>query len=247
MTAEPRMEELLASIRKAIHDDIGVVPASTSAQASGTLQRGAMRELHVKVGEAAGSAAAEIQHLREKINRSRGPVAPAREQPQRMAAPAHESAYHESGYQEPARRSWRELEPAPPLRPSLMDSDAFAPPSARRIPDQPRYEATAESQPASDPYVWQPPDTAATLPPPGPRSTAHESGMLSRDASEAVQTAFNQLAESMFSRAAGERSLEDIAREMLRGMLKQWLDDNLPALVERLVREEIERVARRGR
>ena len=34
---------------------------------------------------------------------------------------------------------------------------------------------------------------------------------------------------------------------MLRGMLKQWLDDNLPKLVERLVREEIERVARHGR
>jgi cell pole-organizing protein PopZ len=29
-------------------------------------------------------------------------------------------------------------------------------------------------------------------------------------------------------------------------MLKQWLDENLPSLVERLVREEIERVARRG-
>ena len=30
-------------------------------------------------------------------------------------------------------------------------------------------------------------------------------------------------------------------------MLKQWLDDNLPKLVERLVREEIERVVRRPR
>jgi cell pole-organizing protein PopZ len=31
---------------------------------------------------------------------------------------------------------------------------------------------------------------------------------------------------------------------MLRPMLSDWLDDNLPKLVERLVREEIERVAR---
>jgi cell pole-organizing protein PopZ len=37
------------------------------------------------------------------------------------------------------------------------------------------------------------------------------------------------------------------AREMLRPMLKQWLDDNLPVMVERLVRAEIERVARGGR
>ena len=40
------------------------------------------------------------------------------------------------------------------------------------------------------------------------------------------------------------RTLEDLVREMLRPMLKSWLDDNLPGLVERLVRTEIERVAR---
>jgi cell pole-organizing protein PopZ len=34
---------------------------------------------------------------------------------------------------------------------------------------------------------------------------------------------------------------------MLRPMLKKWLDDNLPTIVERLVRVEIERVARGGR
>jgi uncharacterized protein len=33
----------------------------------------------------------------------------------------------------------------------------------------------------------------------------------------------------------------------LRGMLKQWLDANLPSIVEDMVREEIQRVARRGR
>lgn len=40
---------------------------------------------------------------------------------------------------------------------------------------------------------------------------------------------------------------EAMTREMLQPMLKQWLDANLPALVEKLVREEMERVARRGR
>jgi cell pole-organizing protein PopZ len=35
-------------------------------------------------------------------------------------------------------------------------------------------------------------------------------------------------------------------REMLRPMLKNWLDDNLPAIVGRLVRAEIQRVARSG-
>ena len=37
------------------------------------------------------------------------------------------------------------------------------------------------------------------------------------------------------------RTLEDLVKDMLRPMLKSWLDDNLPALVERLVRAEIER------
>jgi cell pole-organizing protein PopZ len=38
-----------------------------------------------------------------------------------------------------------------------------------------------------------------------------------------------------------------LRRELLKVMLKQWLDENLPPMVERLVREEIERVARTGR
>jgi cell pole-organizing protein PopZ len=41
--------------------------------------------------------------------------------------------------------------------------------------------------------------------------------------------------------------IEGLMREMLRPMLKNWLDDNLPSLVERLVRAEIQRVARGGR
>jgi hypothetical protein len=71
-------------------------------------------------------------------------------------------------------------------------------------------------------------------------------GMLSGEAAAATQHAFNQLAETLMSRAMGERSVEEVTRELLRTMLKQWLDENLPSLVERLVREEIERVARRG-
>jgi cell pole-organizing protein PopZ len=40
------------------------------------------------------------------------------------------------------------------------------------------------------------------------------------------------------------RTLEDLVQDMLRPMLKGWLDENLPGMVERLVRAEIERVAR---
>ena len=61
----------------------------------------------------------------------------------------------------------------------------------------------------------------------------------------AVGQAFDRLAHTVLSSNA--RTLEDLVREMLRPMLKNWLDDNLPTMVERLVRAEIERVARGGR
>ena len=54
--------------------------------------------------------------------------------------------------------------------------------------------------------------------------------------------AFSRLSESV--RPAQPQTVEDLMKEMLRPMLKAWLDDNLPPLVERLVREEIERVTR---
>jgi cell pole-organizing protein PopZ len=37
-------------------------------------------------------------------------------------------------------------------------------------------------------------------------------------------------------------TLEDIVRESLKPLLREWLDANLPDLVERLVRKEIERL-----
>lgn len=66
--------------------------------------------------------------------------------------------------------------------------------------------------------------------------------LLSRETSAAVDSAFNTLAQTVLVQNA--RTLEDLVREMLRPMLKGWLDENLPGMVERLVRAEIERVAR---
>jgi len=66
--------------------------------------------------------------------------------------------------------------------------------------------------------------------------------LLSSATSAAVDSAFNSLAQTVLVQNA--RTLEDLVREMLRPMLKSWLDDNLPSMVERLVRTEIERVSR---
>jgi uncharacterized protein len=78
---------------------------------------------------------------------------------------------------------------------------------------------------------------------PAPQASADpKPQLLSRATSAAVDSAFNSLAQTVLVQNA--RTLEDLVREMLRPMLKSWLDDNLPGVVERLVRAEIERVSR---
>jgi cell pole-organizing protein PopZ len=66
--------------------------------------------------------------------------------------------------------------------------------------------------------------------------------LLSSTTANAVDNAFNSLAHTVLGNNA--RTLEDLVKEMLRPMLKSWLDDNLPGLVDRIVRAEIERVSR---
>ena len=67
-------------------------------------------------------------------------------------------------------------------------------------------------------------------------------GLISNETIAAVDSAFNTLAHTIIGQNA--RTLEDLVKEMLRPMLRSWLDDNLPGLVERIVRAEIERVSR---
>jgi cell pole-organizing protein PopZ len=69
-----------------------------------------------------------------------------------------------------------------------------------------------------------------------------EDTLLSDETDVSVSDAFSRLGSTVAS--SSPKTLEDLAREMLRPMLKAWLDDNLPPLVERLVQAEIERVSR---
>jgi cell pole-organizing protein PopZ len=66
--------------------------------------------------------------------------------------------------------------------------------------------------------------------------------LLSDQVTTAVSSAFGSLAHTVLLQNA--RTLDDLVRDMLRPMLKGWLEDNLPTIVERLVRAEIERVSR---
>ena len=65
--------------------------------------------------------------------------------------------------------------------------------------------------------------------------------LMSARADAAVASAFGQLATML---PGSSRTIDELVEDLLRPMLHDWLDANLPVMVERLVREEIERVSR---
>lgn len=89
------------------------------------------------------------------------------------------------------------------------------------------------------------PEPEPVFTPPPRQSMIDEDRLISQATDEAVGNAFNALAHTVLSNNG--RTLDDLVKEMLRPMLKVWLDDNLPTIVERMVRAEIERVSRGGR
>jgi cell pole-organizing protein PopZ len=124
--------------------------------------------------------------------------------------------------------------PAPPAADVLDLTEAMATPS-------PAAQSFRRIDAASD-VVFA--EGSAEPAEPSPAS-AIDRGLLSNATRSAVDSAFHSLANTVLGNNA--RTLEDLVKEMLRPMLKSWLDDNLPGLVERIVRAEIERVSRGGR
>jgi cell pole-organizing protein PopZ len=135
--------------------------------------------------------------------------------------------------------------PAAPPAPDVLDlTEAMAAPTPPPGP-APSFR-TIDG--ASDVVFTDPPDARAE---PAARAEARQQstqnpaldqGLISNTTISAVDSAFNSLAMTVLGNNA--RTLEDLVKEMLRPMLKGWLDDNLPGLVERIVRAEIERVSR---
>ena len=70
------------------------------------------------------------------------------------------------------------------------------------------------------------------------------SGIMSMESNQAVAGAFAAL--SAVQSVKNKRNRDELVTDILKPMLKSWLDDNLPVLVEKLVRAEIERVSRGG-
>jgi len=131
------------------------------------------------------------------------------------------------------------------IRPAAAEPDVLDLTDEMALPEPPPQPAFRKVDPPDDLEFTEavakapPREPAFDLPPPSPMDAPP---ILSRSTVSAVESAFNSLAHTVLSNNA--RTLEDLVKEMLRPMLKSWLDDNLPGLVERIVKAEIERVSR---
>lgn len=242
---EPSMEEILASIRRIIADD-EAKPAEAKPAAA---EKPASPAAAVKP-DAPAAPVAKPSAMKDIPPSAIAPK-PAAAAP-KPAAPAPEPAA--SNNQDDIDAMLASLDAATPesdIRPAQPEADVFDLTDEMALPDPaPAASAFHKIEPQDDIEFTE---TAAARalhqqpsyePPPfdSAAAAAPAQQILSRSTVSAVESAFNSLANTVLSNNA--RTLEDLVKEMLRPMLKSWLDDNLPGLVERIVKAEIERVSR---
>ncbi|MBX3578081.1 MAG: DUF2497 domain-containing protein [Rhizobiaceae bacterium] len=134
------------------------------------------------------------------------------------------------------------LDKGPPAFAPLEDTDdepeAPEPPALPRMTFEPANRSVAPA-PVPAPVVAHPVAEARS---PEPAAPAPKPSIVSAEAGRQVAAAFGELSAAFA--ASRQKSFDEMAEQMMRPMLQEWMDNNLPLLVERLVREEIERVAR---
>jgi uncharacterized protein len=231
---EPSMEEILASIRRIIADD-EAKPAAAAAPVAPP-PKPAMKDIPPSAIPAA---------------RAVPKVAAPAPAPKPAPAPSSPPAPAVSNSQDDIDAMLASLEEdtvAEEVRPPQPDGDVFELTDEMALPDP---EPTPAPPAASFSKIDPPDDLEFTeakaaqrqpMPESSPSDMPMPGPILSRSTVGAVESAFNTLAHTVLSNNA--RTLEDLVKEMLRPMLKSWLDDNLPGLVERIVKAEIERVSR---
>ena len=243
---EPSMEEILASIRRIIADDEAKPaaaekppgPAAAKPEkpaAAAPAAKPVMNDIQPSAIPAAQAATAKV---------SAPPLKPA---PPPVTPPAAAPKPAASNSQDDIDALLSGLDEATSpseVRPPLPDGDVFEltdemalpeppPPSFNKVEPKDNLEFT-ETAAAKAGHRQPPPLETPAAPQP--------QQILSHSTVSAVESAFTTLANTVLSNNA--RTLEDLVKEMLRPMLKSWLDDNLPGLVERIVKAEIERVSR---
>jgi uncharacterized protein len=246
---EPSMEEILASIRRIIADD-EAKPASADKPANDKAanDKAAPEKPVVAAAPVAKPVVKDVPP----------PVTPAAAKPMAPAAkpaPAPPAKTNSQDDIDAMLASLDEATQEAEVRAPQPDGDVFELTDDMALPDP--APAPTPKPPLPTFQKVEPEDdiefTEAAKPPPPlqSRKPAYESttgssfgqqSILSHTTMNAVESAFNSLANTVLSNNA--RTLEDLVKEMLRPMLKSWLDDNLPGLVERIVKAEIERVSR---
>jgi cell pole-organizing protein PopZ len=242
------MEEILASIRRIIADDEAKPPPAEAAKPAPAPAAKPMADIPPsKIAPAKPAAEKPVPPPAAKAAPPPPPAPPADAGPNSQDDIDALLAGLDTATAAPEVRA-PEAEPEP--EPDVLEltddmamdpepTPAPPPPSFHRV--EPRDDLEfAEAPPPrpTPPPSYAPVDyDAPPLPPQQP--------MLAQSTVSAVESAFNSLAHTVLSSNA--RTLEDLVKEMLRPMLKSWLDDNLPGLVERIVKAEIERVSRGGR
>ena len=236
---EPSMEEILASIRRIIADD-EAKPA------------GAEKSPDPPATSAAAAPAARAPVMKDIPPSAIAPAvkpAPAAAAPPPPPEPA---ALNGQDDIDAMLASLDEATPEAEIRPPQPDGEVFDLTDEMALPDPPPPAPAASSfhrvEPQDDLEFTESAAAKAVHRQPAYEPPALETAaapvqqILSRTTVNAVESAFNALANTVLSNNA--RTLEDLVKEMLRPMLKSWLDDNLPGLVERIVKAEIERVSR---
>jgi uncharacterized protein len=229
---EPSMEEILASIRRIIADD-EAKPAAAEKPAS---------------APAAAKPAVMKDIPPSAIAPAPKPVAAPKPAPPPPPPPAPEPASNNQDDIDAMLASLDAATPEADIRPAQPEAepDVFELTDEMALPD-PAPPATSfnKIEPANDIEFSEAKASRRQPAYEPPFESAPARPILSHSTVSAVESAFNSLANTVLSNNA--RTLEDLVKEMLRPMLKSWLDDNLPGLVERIVKAEIERVSRGGR
>ena len=212
---EPSMEEILASIRRIIADDDTAKPAAAAPAPPPAPPRPAAMPPRTPVPPSPAPAAAAPPPAVEQ--RDIDAMLAGLDSAPGAATPSDDVLELTEQMAEPA-------DTEPPSfqtidgQSDVVFTDAPAHPEPPRVVEEPRRQP---------------------LP---PHPSVLDRALMSSNTSAAVDSAFNALAQTVLVQNA--RTLEDLVREMLRPMLKSWLDDNLPGMVERIVKAEIERVSR---
>lgn len=267
---EPTMEEILASIRRIIESNDGAetVPnprpqlesvaggraadeppiepaANEPVQDEPPMTAVPEPRQQMEAAPARAISLADVAaRLRNNSGGTSGPVAEPVE-PAAEAATAFDAV--EADPEERAEPQFDEAEAAGDAMPETAaeTADAFEPEQASDVPASHAHDELRSGDDREQfdvPHVDTPSDTSVH----DEQAAAQRmTALISTEASAKVAAAFEDLNDAVLK--GQMRSFEDIAQDMLRPMLREWLDDNLPTLVERLVREEIERVARGGR